>query len=42
MLLLEELKARAAKAGSVDPKPANSDVAHLNELEQLTGNALLA
>jgi hypothetical protein len=42
MLLLEELKSRAAKAGGVAPKPANPDVAHLNELEQLTGNALLA
>ena len=42
MLLLEELKSRAAKAGGDAPKPATPDVSHLNQLEQLTGNALLA
>lgn len=42
MLLLEELKSRAAKAGGDAPKPATPDVAHLNQLEQLTGNSLLA
>jgi hypothetical protein len=41
MLLLEELKSRAAKAGGEAPKPAVPDVAHLNQLEQLAGNALL-
>lgn len=42
MLLLEELKSRAAKAGGEAPKPATPNVTHLNQLEQLTGNALLA
>jgi hypothetical protein len=41
MLLLEELKSRAAKAGGEAPKPAVPDVTHLNQLEQLAGNALL-
>jgi len=41
MLLLEELKSRAAKAGGESPKPAVPDVTHLNQLEQLAGNALL-
>lgn len=41
VLLLEELKARANKAGGDAPKPAVPDKSHLNELEQLTGNTLL-
>lgn len=41
MLLLEELKSRADRAGGDAPKPAIPDKAHLNQLEQLTGNALL-
>ena len=41
MLLLEELKSRAAKAGGEAPKPAVPDVTHLDQLEQLAGNALL-
>ncbi len=41
MLLLEELKSRASKAGGEAPKPAVPDVTHLNQLEQLAGNALL-
>ncbi|MDD5298211.1 MAG: BREX system P-loop protein BrxC [Rhodocyclaceae bacterium] len=41
MLLLEELKYRAAKAGGEAPKPAVPDVSHINQLEQLAGNALL-
>lgn len=41
MLLLEELKSRAARAGGEAPKPAVPNVTHLNQLEQLAGNALL-
>lgn len=42
MLLLEELKSRADRAGGDAPKPAVSDKAHLNQLEKLAGNSLLA
>ena len=41
ILLLEELKSRATKAGGDAPKPVVPDVSRLNQLEQLTGNALL-
>ena len=41
MLLLEELKSRADRAGGEAPKPVVPDVSRLNQLEQLTGNALL-